>query len=138
MARFSTFVHHFEMMIQQCAPAFPNLFAVCLFRMEYLRQEMLYKFDNSVIILRSLRKMGMKAIVYEKYGPPEVLKFKDVEKPDPKDHEVLIKVYATTVHRGDSRMRSFTVPFWQKIPFRSYLGILKPRKKSYWKRLTNV
>ena len=73
--------------------------------------------------------MRMKAIVYEKYGPPEVLQFKDVEKPDPKDQEVLVKVYATTVHRGDSRMRSFTVPFWQKIPFRSYLGILKPRKK---------
>lgn len=71
----------------------------------------------------------MKAIVYEKYGPPEVLHFKDVEKPTPKDNEVLIKVYATTVHRGDSRMRSFTVPRSMWLMARIALGIRGPRKK---------
>ena len=70
----------------------------------------------------------MKAIVYTKYGPPEVLELREVEKPAPKDNEVLIKVYATTVTRGDSRMRSFTVPFWQWLPARIYLGIRKPKR----------
>jgi NADPH:quinone reductase-like Zn-dependent oxidoreductase len=70
----------------------------------------------------------MKAIVYEKYGPPEVLQLKEVEKPAPKDSEVLIRVFATTCHIGDVRVRSFDVPFWQKVPFRIYLGIRRPKR----------
>jgi NADPH:quinone reductase-like Zn-dependent oxidoreductase len=70
----------------------------------------------------------MKAIVCTKYGPPEVLKLMEVEKPVPRDNEILVKVCATTVSRGDSRMRSFTVPFWQWLPARLYLGIRKPKR----------
>ncbi len=71
----------------------------------------------------------MRAIVYEKYGSPEVLKFKEVEKPTPKDNGVLIRVFATTVHRGDSRMRRFDVPRGMWLMARLALGIRGPRKK---------
>ena len=70
----------------------------------------------------------MKAIVYERYGPPEVLQIKKIEKPNPKNNEVLIKVYATTVTIGDTRMRSFTVPRSEWLFARMYLGIRKPKR----------
>ena len=49
----------------------------------------------------------MKAIVCTKYGPPEVLKLKEVNKPIPKSNEALIKVYASSVTTGDCRIRRF-------------------------------
>jgi NADPH:quinone reductase-like Zn-dependent oxidoreductase len=70
----------------------------------------------------------MKAAVCTKYGPPEVLQLKEVAKPVPRDNEILVKVFAATVSRGDVRMCSFTVPFWQWLPARLYLGIRKPKR----------
>lgn len=67
----------------------------------------------------------MKAVVWTKFGPPETLKYRDLPKPVPKDDEVLIKIYATSVHRGDVRMRALDVPFpwWTKIFAWVFLGI---------------
>ena len=65
----------------------------------------------------------MKAIVCTKYGPPEVLQLKEVEKPAPKDDEVLIKVCASTVNRTDTALLR-AKPFFARL----FTGILKPNK----------
>jgi NADPH:quinone reductase-like Zn-dependent oxidoreductase len=69
----------------------------------------------------------MKAIVYERYGPPEVLHLAEVPRPVPGDQEVLIRVRATTVSAADFRCRSFTVPPTYWIPARLFLGVFRPR-----------
>jgi NADPH:quinone reductase-like Zn-dependent oxidoreductase len=70
-------------------------------------------------------KMKMKAIINTVYGPPEVVKLMDVDKPVPKDNEVLIRVYATTVNRTDCGFRSA-----EYFVSRFFSGLIKPKNKT--------
>ena len=70
----------------------------------------------------------MKAIIWTKYGPPEVLQLKEVEKPTPKHDEVLVKVYATTVLAGDCELRRFKFPIAYRLPLRIFMGLIKPKR----------
>jgi len=80
----------------------------------------------------------MKAIVFKKYGPPDVLQLKQVEKPVPRDNEVLVKVYAATATAGDCEIRRFDMPvlFW--LPIRLYMGLIKPRIQILGQELAGV
>ena len=71
----------------------------------------------------------MKAVICTKYGPPENLEIVEYKNPIPKDDEVLIKIYATSVTDSDIFIRSSNVPFSMLIPFRLMIGILKPRNE---------
>ena len=71
----------------------------------------------------------MKAIVCTKYGPPDALQLKEVEKPTLKHNEVLIKIHAATVASGDCWIRSSTFAPWFWLPGRIMYGLRKPRKK---------
>lgn len=80
----------------------------------------------------------MKAILYEKYGPPEVLQLKEVEKPTPNNNEVLIKAYATTVTSGDCRVRSLNVPAGFGLIMRLIFGVSGPKQPILGSELAGV
>src|SRR5579859_5975000 len=69
----------------------------------------------------------MKAMICTKFGPPDVLQLKEVAKPTPKDNEVLIRVYATTVTAGDCELRGLKMPIAFGLLLRLYVGLIRPR-----------
>lgn len=72
----------------------------------------------------------MKAIVYTKYGSPDVLQIREIEKPEPGDDEVVIKVHAAEATKADCEMRSFHFAVkWFWLPLRVAMGITKPKKQ---------
>lgn len=80
----------------------------------------------------------MKAIVCERYGLPDVLRLQEVEKPIPKDNEVLIKTCATTVTSGDWRVRSLNVPAGFGLIMRLVFGVRRPRQPILGSELAGV
>ena len=71
----------------------------------------------------------MKAIVCTRYGPPDVLQLAEVEQPTPKNNEVLIRIHAATVARGDCELRGLNVPILMGLTMRMAFGFRGPRRK---------
>ena len=70
----------------------------------------------------------MKAVVWTRYGSPDVLQLREVAKPTPKDNEVLIRVHASTVTAGDCELRGLKLPLMLSLPMRAYVGIRRPKR----------
>lgn len=79
--------------------------------------------ESDITKIKLFLKILMKAIVYTKYGPPDVLQLNDVAKPTPKDNELLIKIYATTVNRTDCGFRN-PEPFFVRF----FSGLIRPKR----------
>lgn len=75
----------------------------------------------------------MKAAVYDRYGPPEVLRIEDVDRPEPKENEVLVKVHATTVTRSDCGFRAAD-PFFSRV----FTGLRRPKQRIVGMELAGV
>ncbi|MCP9833425.1 MULTISPECIES: NAD(P)-dependent alcohol dehydrogenase [unclassified Cyanobium] len=80
----------------------------------------------------------MKAVVYDRYGPPEVLRIEEIATPTPKDDEILIRTHVTTVTSADWRVRSLTVPTGFGLIMRLVFGIRKPRQPILGSELAGV
>ena len=80
----------------------------------------------------------MKAIVATAYGSPDVLQLTEVPQPTPKEHEVLIRIHASTVTTGDYEVRSFKIAHFIWLPMRLLTGITRPRKGIFGQEFAGV
>ncbi|WP_094585573.1 NAD(P)-dependent alcohol dehydrogenase [Synechococcus sp. BO 8801] len=80
----------------------------------------------------------MKAVLAERYGPPEVLQIREIATPTPKAKEILIRIYTTTVTSADWRIRSQTVPTGFGLIMRLVFGLRKPRQPILGSELAGV
>jgi NADPH:quinone reductase-like Zn-dependent oxidoreductase len=70
----------------------------------------------------------MKAVIWTKYGPPEVLQLREVEKPVPKETEVRVRIHATSVTAADCQLRSLKGPLYLSLPMRLFVGFGEPKR----------
>ncbi len=80
----------------------------------------------------------MKAAVCTAYGPPEVVRIREVPDPVPKPDEVLVRVYATTVSSGDARVRGSSFPPGLTVPARLFFGMRRPRRQILGTELAGI
>ena len=84
------------------------------------------------------RQTTMRALTYERYGPPEVISLNRLRKPQPRKHEVLVRVHATTVTTGDWRARSLSMPPGFRLMGRLVFGLFGPRRPVLGTELSGV
>ena len=70
----------------------------------------------------------MKAIIWTRYGPPDVLQLREVKKPVPTNKQVMIKIHSATVTAGDCETRELRLPFYISIPMRIFFGLIRPKR----------
>lgn len=70
----------------------------------------------------------MKAVIWTRYGPPEALQLMEVERPVPREDQLLVKVHAAAVSRADTEFRRLKLPFLYSLPLRLYLGVVRPAR----------
>ena len=80
----------------------------------------------------------MKAIVCTRYGPSEVLQLQEIEKPVPRNNEVLVRICASTVTMGDCEIRTLTLPLWTRLPLRLIMGYRKPKRYTPGMELSGI